>query len=185
MGGFRKRSSTEHVLLRFLQTCEASVDKRNYLDGAILMDLSKTFDCIEYNLLIAALAPYGLFRDGLKLIKSYLTKRKQGVKHNGSYSTYRDITIRAMQESVLGPLLFNIFINGIFLLVQNAIICNYEDDITIYEWNSNLDTIINRVETDSSILAKWISENYMKLSKEKCHFMIFGNNSKRFSCCQW
>ena len=142
------------------------------------MDLSKAFDCIDHNLLIAKLAAYGLGHDALKLIKNYLTKRKQRVKINGSYSTYRDITIGVPQGSVLGPLLFNIFINDIFLFVQNTSVCNYADDTTIYACNSNLDTIINRLETDSSILAKWFSENYMKLNEEKCHFMIFGNKNK-------
>ena len=177
LGGFRKGCSTEHVLLKFLQTCKASLDNKE-LAGAILMDLSKAFDCIDHNLLIAKLAAYGLGHDALKLIKSYLTKRKQRVKINGSYSTYRDITIGVPQGSVLGPLLFNIFINDIFLFVQNTSVCNYADDTTIYACNSNLDTIINRLETDSSILAKWFSENYMKLNEEKCHFMIFGNKNK-------
>ena len=128
--------------------------------------------------MIAKLAAYGLGHDALKLIKNYLTKRKQRVKINGSYSTYRDITIGVPQGSVLGPLLFNISINDIFLFVQNTSDCNYADDTTIYACNSNLDTIINRLETDSSILAKWFSENYMKLNEEKCHFMIFGNKHK-------
>jgi len=71
--------------------------------------------------------------------------RKQRVKINGSYGTYRDITIRVPQGSVLGPLLFNIFINDIFLFVQHTRVCNYAEDTTIYACNSDLDTIINRV----------------------------------------
>ena len=80
--------------------------------------------------------------------------------------------------SILGPLLFNIFVNDIFLFVQHTSVCNYADDTTIYACNSDLDTIMNRLETDSSILAEWFSENYMRLNEEKCHFMIFGNKSK-------
>ena len=83
LGGFRKGYSTEHVLLNFLQTCKASLDKKE-LAGAILMDLSKAFDCIDHDLLIAKLAAYGLDRDALKLIKNYLKKKKQRVKINGS-----------------------------------------------------------------------------------------------------
>ena len=112
------------------------------------------------------------------VIKNYLTKRKQRVKINGSYSTYRDVRVGVPQGSVLGPLLFNIFINDIFLFVKNTSVCNYADDTTIYACNSDIDIIINRLETDSSILTKWFSENYMKLNEEKCHFMIFGNKSK-------
>ena len=134
--------------------------------------------CIDHDLLIAKLAAYGLDWDALKLIKNCLKKRKQRVKINGSYSTYRDVTVGVPQRFVLGPLLFNIFINDIFLFVKNTSVCNYADDTTIYACNSDIDIIINRLETDSSILTKWFSENYMKLNKEKCHFMIFGNKSK-------
>ena len=59
-----------------------------------------------------------------------------------------------------------------------ARVCNYADDATLYACKSDLDTIINRLATDSSILAKWFSENYMKLNEEKCHLMIFGNKNK-------
>ena len=142
------------------------------------MDLSKAFDVIDNEILIAKLAAYGLGWDALKLIKNYSTKRKQGVKINGSYSTYRDITIGVPRGSVLGPLLFNIFINDIFLFVQNTSACKYADDTTIYACNSDLDAITNRLETNSSIFVKWFSENYMKLTEEKCRFMIFGNKSK-------
>ena len=85
----------------------------------------------------------------LKLIKNYLTKRKQRVKVNGSYSAYRDIPIGVPQRSVLGPLLFNILVNDIFSFVKDTIVCNYADNTTIYACNSDIDTIINRLETDS------------------------------------
>ena len=177
LGGFRKGYNTQHVLLNFLQTCKASLDDKE-LAGAILMDLSKAFDCINHDLLIAKLAAYGLSWDALKLIKSYLSKRKQRVKINGSYSSWRDVTIGVPQGSVLGPLLFNIFISDIFFFVNNTNICNYADDTIIYACNSDLNTIINRLEIDSAVLAKWFSENYMKLNEDKCHLMIFGIKCK-------
>ena len=140
------------------------------------MDLSKAFDCINHDLFIAKLDEYGLGWDALKLIKSYLSKRKQRVKINNSYSTWRHVTIGVLQGSGLGPLLFNIFINEIFLFVNNTNICNYADDTTIYACSSDLNAIINSLEKDSSVLAEWFSENFMKLNRDKCHLMIFGNN---------
>ena len=63
--------------------------------------------------------------------------------------------------------------------VNNTNICNYADDTTIYACNSDLNTIINRLEIDSAVLAKWFSENYMKLNEDKCHLMIFGNKCNK------
>ena len=177
LGGFRKGYNTQHVLLNFLQTCKASLDNRE-LAGAFLMNLSKAFDCMNHDLLIAKLAANGLSPDALKLIKSYLSKRKQRVKIYSSYSSWRDAMIGVPQGSVLGPLLFNIFINDIFFFVNNTNICNFADDITIYACNSDLNTIINRLEIDSAVLAKWFAAKYMKLNKDKCHLMIFGNKCK-------
>ena len=77
------------------------------------MDLSKAFNCINYDLLIAKLAAYGLGWVALKLIKSYVSKRKQKVKKNSSYSSWRDVRIGVPQGSVLGPLLFNVNVNKI------------------------------------------------------------------------
>ena len=68
--------------------------------------------------------------------------------------------------SILGPLLFNIFVNDIFVFVQHTSVCTYAEDTAIYGSKSDLDTIMNRLERDSSILAKWFSENYMRLNEE-------------------
>ena len=62
--------------------------------------------------------------------------------------------------------------------MQHTSVCNYADDTTIYACNSDLDAIIHGLETDSSVRAKWLSENYIKLNKEKCHFMIADNKGK-------
>ena len=82
------------------------------------------------------------------------------------------------QGSVLGPLLFNVFINDIFLFVNKKSICNYADDTTIYACHTDLNTIIKNLEADGSILSNWFSSNFMKLNDDKCHLMIFGNKKK-------
>ena len=88
--GFRKKHSTQHALLRLLKFCQDSLDKGEKI-GMVLMDLSKAYDCIPHDLLIAKLKAYGIGSKALGLLKSYLTDRKQRVKIGSVFSTFMDI----------------------------------------------------------------------------------------------
>ena len=155
-----------------------TLDKSGYA-GALLMDLSKAFDCIDHELLIAKLHAYGLSRNALKMIHSYLSKRLQRVKINGSFSTWKEVSKGVPQGSVLGPLLFNILLNDLFLLMNRSEICNYADDTTIYVCDSKIECVVDGLEQDAAQLATWHPENYMQLNVDKCHLMIFGEKSKK------
>ena len=176
--GFRKGFNTQHALMRLLDKLNRSVDKGGK-NGVFMMDLSKALDCISHDLLIAKLHAYGFDKPCLKLMHSYLNSRKQKVKINSDFSTWREIISGVPQGSVLGPLLFNIFINDLFLFVVNSDVCNFADDNTLSIADLSIDEIINRLQGDIHILQKWFHDNGMLLNKTKCKFLIVESSKSR------
>ena len=115
------------------------------------MDLSKAFDCLADDLLIEKLRAYGLAPDAVSLLSSYLSDRVQQVRLGSHTSTWEKIIKGVPQGSILGPLLFNVFIN-IFYFVKQAVIYNYADDNTLSFIHNNLVVLEKVLEEESCIL---------------------------------
>ena len=178
--GFREGHETQHALLLLIETCKKTLDKGGFA-GALLVDLSLAFDCLNHELFISKLSAYGFSPNALRLIHSYLSERKQRVKINGSFSTWRETMIGVPQGSVLRPLLFNIYLNDLFMFVKDAQICYYADDTTIYACDSNIEGVIATLKSDALKIAEWFPNNCMKLNEDKCHLMVFGDKSNDVS----
>ena len=173
--GLRKGYSTQYCLLSMLEKWKSAVDKGKYF-GALLTDLSKAFDCISHELILAKLHAYGFSLRALRLIHSYLTNRKQRTRVNGDYSSWEEILFGAPQGSKVGPLLFNTFLFEFFLVMKETSFASYADNNTSYITAENLDEVIELSEEDSIKLFQWLSDNQMKANHNKCHLLVSGKN---------
>ena len=169
--GFRKGYSTEQCLNVMLDTWKKDLDKKRFV-GAVLTDLSKPFDCLNHKLLVAKLAAYGFDREAFTFTYHYLSNQKQRTKIKPHFSSWRDILYGVPQGSILGPLLFSIFLNDIFLFIENAIITNYVDDTTPYAIETSMKKLMQILENNTNILLNWFKTNEMKSNNDKCHLLI-------------
>ena len=120
--GYKKGFSTQYALLTLIERSEFCLDKQGFA-GTLLMDLSKAFDTINHKLLIAKLHTYGFSIDALQVLLSYLQDRWQRVKINTTFSSWAKLLQAVPEGSVLGPILFNIYINDIFFALKGVDIC--------------------------------------------------------------
>ena len=139
--GFRKNHNTQHALLNMIENRKTNLNKGNKI-GATFMDLSKAFDTFDYSLLIAKLEDYGFDSLTLEFMKNYLTNRKQRCKVGDCFSIWRKITSGVLQGSIFGPLLFNVFINHMFLFAKNSTLFNYADENTQFSCEKTFDQVI-------------------------------------------
>ena len=175
--GFRSGNGTQHALLKLLHKWQLCLDKSGVV-GTILMDLSKAFDCLPHDLILAKLQAYGVNYESLELIRSYLSNRYQRIKLDSTFSSWMKILLGVPQGSILGPLLFNISINDILLSIEKTEICNFADDNTIYSCEKTVEEVIENLHYDLKLVLKWFENNQMMANPGKFQFMLLGKNTK-------
>ena len=141
------------------------------------MDLSKANDCIPHDLLIAKLESYGFSIPSLKLIYSYLTNRKQRVKLGSTFSRWLEIIFGVPQGSILGPLLFNTFINDLFNFITETEIWNFADDNTLYTCDTSLKNVLDSLNKKAQNAVNWFQNFSMVANPAKFQLLFIGLNN--------
>lgn len=157
--GFRRSHSTETALVRLIDQLLLDMDK-DQVSGLVFIDYKKAIDLIDHDKLLSKLEAYGVACKELLLFKDYLKERRQSVVIDGVQSEYRLITHGVPQGSVLGPLLFIIFVNDLPQEVSRSIVDIYADDTTLSTSAPVLDlpVIQQRLQDDINKIADWTSE---------------------------
>ena len=137
------------------------------------MDLSKAFDCLPHELLIAKLSAYGIKKKTLKLFYSYLKDRKQAVNIKGKLSLFLEILAGVPQGSILGPILFNIFLKDFIFIFENKNIFNFVDHNTITTIIDTIPQVVDILENDSVKAIEWLNTNHMIANPDKFKAIIF------------
>ena len=175
LSAYRKGYSCQHVILQLTEYWREALDNNDYV-GTMAMDLSKAFDSMPHGLLIAKLRAYGMSKNACNMIVSYLSNRRQRVKISGEVSNWSTINRGVPQGSVLGPLLFNIFLNDLFLVQISGNIANYADDNHLYNKNVCVENLLDDLVNDANAAVTWFHENHMVANPEKFQSIILSRN---------
>ena len=174
---YRKNCSSQNILISLTEEWRKKLDN-NFVVGAVLTDLSKAFDCIPHDLIIAKLSSYDVSDEALSYIYSYLTNRRQCVRINNIHSQLETIISGVPQGSILGPILFNLSINDLFFFVVLASLYNFADDNTLSAFATTVSELIKILESESEVVIDWFKINKMVVNPDKFQAIILDKRKR-------
>ena len=178
--GFRQEHSTTHALIDLTEDIRQAIDINKFSCG-IFIDLQKAFDTVDHNILLRKLEHYGVRGISNNWFHSYLNNRKQYVSISGSDSKVTNIDFGVPQGSVLGPLLFLIYINDLNHAINYSKTRHFADDTNILNNNHSLKQLQKQLNFDLKQLCNWLKANKISLNCSKTELIIFRHPNKKLN----
>ena len=176
--GFRQNHSTNHTLVKISEQIQKAIDTGQFACG-VFIDLQKAFDTVNHNILLGKLSYYGIRGVALHWFQSYLSMRNQHVNISGVLSQNSDICYGVPQGSVLGPLLFLIYINDLNKAIRFSAVHHFADDTNLLYINKSLKKINQHVNHDLQLLCHWLRANKISLNVDKTELVIFRSKTNK------
>ena len=170
--GFRKKHSTNHTLIDITESIRKALDDKKFACG-VFVDLQKAFDTVNHNILISKLEHYGVRGTANNWFASYLNNRSQYVSILGFDSTTKNISHGVPQGSVLGPLLFLLYINDLHVAIRYSKVYHFADDTNLLNIGNSAKQIQKNVNSDLKTLYQWLLANKISLNCDKTEVIFF------------
>ena len=170
--GFQRGHSTEHAVVDLVDKILKGFDQNNFTLG-VFIDLSKAFDTVDHNILLQKLEYYGVKKSYLKWFKSYLSERKQGVSYPNGISKLKNIICGVPQGSILGPLLFLIYVNDLYLSSKLLNFILFADDTNLFLTGKNLKTLFSTMNKELNYVTDWLKANKLSINISKTQYILF------------